>query len=473
MPRDSSVHSMRRRVLGNAAGLLMLLAPACGPGDPAQTDARWTRPADLEPQLAALVDAQLQRIHERGQDGASVGRLGLIYEANRQWEAALQAYDAARALAPEEPLWSLHAALARANLGDAAGALELLRGVGPRFVHCAPLQYGLGELLLDSGELDAALAAFERTIAAAPSQPEGYAGKALVELRRGQAQQAHELLCRALELDPGFRQAWYPLGLALRALGRESEALPALERGREPRRRRMRDELNAQLAELAVTRDEVLERASAMLATGQAKQALVKLEVLARARGEDALVQFNLGTALLQCGRGPEAWAALERARALDPGLAGLDANLALAAVALGRSQAAREAIARALAREAGVSRTHVIDGIVRESAGDLEGALGARRKAVELDPRNGAARAELGRSLAMQGRWSEAEEQFRSQLELLPEDWRAHANLARVLAEQTRLPEARSALLSARKAAGADAAAAAELDPLAKVLGP
>ena len=472
MAPESRVQTVRRELRVAAPSLLVLLALGCGRSDSPRTAVRWARPADLEPQLAALIDAQLERVRDHADESAVVGRLGLIYEANRQWAAAQQAYDVARALAPEEPLWSLHAALARANLGDAAAALELLRSVAPRFPRCAPLQYALGELLLDSGELDAAGEAFERTLAAAPTQPEGYAGKALVELRRGHAQQAHELLSRALDLDPSFRQAWYPMGLALRALGREEQAQAALERGREQRRRRMRDELNAQLAELAVTRDEVLERANAMLAAGQATQALSKLEALARLRPQDALVQLNLGTALLKCGQPSEAWAAFERARALDPSLAGLDANLALAALALGRQLDALAAIRRALEREGRVAGTHVVHGIVCEAVGDMETALAAQRKAVELDPRNSAARGELGRALAMNRRWSEAEEQFRMQLALVPEDWRVHANLARVQAEQGRAAEARSALESARKLAGTDAAANAEIDRIAKVLG-
>jgi tetratricopeptide (TPR) repeat protein len=452
-----------------AQGLLALLA-ACG-GDSGKSAVRLAAPPGLEPALAELVEAQLAKIRDRPRDGGEVAHLALIYEANRQWAPAREAFDAAIALAPDEPLLAVHGALARTNLGDPEGARALLQARADRFSSCAPLQYSLGELALDAGDLATAGRAFERTTAAVPQQPEGYFGCGLVELRQGHADRARELFSKALALDSSFLQAWYPLGLALAALGREGEAEAAMERGREVRRRRMRDALNAQLGELAVTRDEVLERASAWIESGRADQAVAKLEALAKRMPDDALVHFNLGVAHWSARKPAEALAELERARSLDGSLAGLDANLALALLALRRPVEAQIAIQRAFPREERVARTQRILAGVSEALGDPATALRARQRAVELDPSDPAARSELGRTYAQAEQWRLAEEQFRAQAELAPQDWHAHSDLARVLYAQQRREEASVALGSARRAAGADPAAAQELAQIAKAL--
>lgn len=451
---------------------LLAVTLACAPAEPGAPDRTWTRPANLEPALAELVDAQLAAIQREPRSAAHIGRLGVIYEANRQWPEAREAFDAAFAMGPGEPLWLVHAALARTNLGDAQGALSILRAHAGKFADCAPLQNALGDLLLEEGDLDGALKAFDLTLRAEPKLPEGHAGRALVELRRGAPDAARLSLERALALDPNFRQAWYPLGLALRALEREAEALAALERGREVRKRRMRDRLNSELASLAVTRDEVIERASVLVGSGRATEAVAKLAPLAKAHPDDGLVQFNLGVALLSAGQLPGALAAFERARSIDANLSGLDSNLALALLSLGRSAEASSAIDRALARDGANPRAHRLRGAVREALGDNSGALESRKRAVELDSRDATSRAEYGRSLAMATQWAQAEEQFRAQIALASGDWRGHANLGRVLYFQGSKLDAIAEVKLAQQAAGADAAVQEELRQLAEQIG-
>lgn len=429
-------------------------------------------PENLEPAVAELVEAHFGVVRREGPNSANVGRLAMVYEANRLWLPARDAYDLARELEPTNPDWIVHAAHARSELADFDGELALLAEAAPAHATHAPLQFALGEALLDVGDLVPAAQAFERVIQAAPTAPEGYFGKGLVEARRGDPARACPLFERAVALDPTYRRAWYSLGVAQLALGRAEEADISMRRGADAPNRRMHDRINAQLATLAASRDEVLQRAGELVAAGRGGEALQRLERLRRERPEDPLIRFNVATTLTALGRHAEALNEFQAARDADPTLPGIDANLATMLLAAGRAAEALAVAQRAVEREPRVAQSHLVLALALEASGRAPQALEARRRAVDLAPTNSVAQGEFARSLAAGGDLSGAESAFRRQIELAPEDWRAHANLARVLALQGRPDDARRALSAAKRVAGADPAAGGELVALEQGLG-
>jgi len=116
-----------------------------------------------------------------------------------------------------------------------------------------------------------------------------------------------------------------------------------------------------------------------------------------------ATTYADLGTALANQGRYPEAAEYLERTLALAPGLAG--AHLALGNVELQR--------------------------------GDADAAAASYRRAAELDAADPQAESNLGSVLAREGRAAEAEASFRAAITRDPAYATAYANLAQILARR------------------------------------
>ena len=84
--------------------------------------------------------------------------------------------------------------------------------------------------LLEEGESDEALAAYEQAATLEPENADAWFGGGYVLRMLGRADAAIEHFDRALALGPGFAFAWTQQGLALAAVGRYDEAIAASER---------------------------------------------------------------------------------------------------------------------------------------------------------------------------------------------------------------------------------------------------
>ena len=168
----------------------------------------------LSPELVTLINRQVDAVKAEPRSAVQHATLGLVYEANSCWPQARACFQTATALQGDEPLWPYHAAIALRRAGDSQGALAWLRRYGTRFPGFAPLQQDLGNALLQAGAVEDAEAAFRRTIAAAPSEADGYVGLGEVKLRQGDYGQAAKLLEQAVQRDPQYKTARYLLGMA-------------------------------------------------------------------------------------------------------------------------------------------------------------------------------------------------------------------------------------------------------------------
>lgn len=95
------------------------------------------------------------------------------------------------------------------------------------------------------------------------------------------------------------------------------------------------------------------------------------------------------------------------------------------------------------------VALAHYQLGKARSARGDLAGALASYERAVELDPRDSAARNNLAYVLRLQGELDAAERECRAALRLDPELWEAHLNLAFILGSRARYAESLEAARS------------------------
>jgi tetratricopeptide (TPR) repeat protein len=135
--------------------------------------------------------------------GTRALRAGALDDAERYFDEALAAAGADRERALAHNKRAL-VALARGDRAAAQGALdEALR----TFAGCVPAIVNSGNLLLEDGDIDAAIARFEAAIA----------------------------------LDPDYPEAHHNLGVAYRRAGRRSDAVRELRRATGLERRRKND----------------------------------------------------------------------------------------------------------------------------------------------------------------------------------------------------------------------------------------
>ena len=153
--------------------------------------------------------------------------------------------------------------------------------------------------------------------------------------------------------------------------------------------------------------------------------------------------QNNLGIALADAGRYPEAIVHLTRAVKLNPNYAAAWDNLGLALARAGRLAEAISGYEQALRLKPDYAQACANLGVALAEAGRLPEAIDRLRRAVELSPGYVAARNDLAVALASSGRPEEAIEQYEQALQREPKNSEAHYNLGNALAETNRWPEA------------------------------
>jgi tetratricopeptide (TPR) repeat protein len=128
------------------------------------------------------------------------------------------------ALAPGDPVALFRLASLRANLGDTAGALPLVRrGVEIDPLHAAGWNL-LGSLQLQAGELDEAGRTFDRVLAMVPGAEAANFNRGVVSVLQGRPAEALETFRR----NPAEMYVLAGSALALHGLGRPEESDAAL-----------------------------------------------------------------------------------------------------------------------------------------------------------------------------------------------------------------------------------------------------
>lgn len=368
----------------------------------------------------------------------------------------------------------------------------------------------LSRVYRDAGRLDDAIALLKEILRySEPRRPL----IALVDLGRdytalGWDDRARSAFEQAVAANPAMFPARTYLGDAYRRAGRFPEALAhyrAIERGI-PRSGKgqlgvalvlkERKEYAAALAKLgevvAVNPGSVRARvaaASVHAALGEDAEAeRLFSEALARAP-RSPFVLNDLGLFRERRGRYDEALALYARAASLDPRAWSPRYNRAVALEAVGRRAEALVALMEAATLQPGkialleginrlsdglqdarltpgqwgeIARAHAAllqaRGIHCARTGDTEGAIDCFSKLAGLEPRNGEARANLGRTYAARGDYRRALEEFRAAAELLPGEASIYSGMGACYAALGFREEASRALWTAQR-----------LDPRAK----
>lgn len=389
---------------------------------------------DVATQLQEAYGQWLQR-HAEQAPGASQADAGIAFGglalAFEQYGWASSALDWSCGLVPEDGrCWYLLARseLAQARFEPALNALRTALRLRPDYL---PIRLQLAEALLDQG----ATAEASEVMGPAGAEPGaaelGLRGR--IALASADPAQAIELLRRALRLDPQASRLRYPLGLALRAVGQEADAVAELAR-RGQRPARLEDPILAEVQALAGGVEVLRSRANDLALSGDyAAAALLYAQLLDIE--DDPLVRVNLAIALARSGElvaaETEYRAALEADSEQVTGWFGLGSLLA----SLDRDAEAVTAYEKALALHPGEldARFNLANALRR--LGRMAAAEAHYRELIERDPARADARLALALTQIAQARWPQALQTLRTALQTHPGDARIALELARLLA--------------------------------------
>ncbi len=141
-----------------------------------------------------------QRVRNDPTDPTAIGELGVIYELHGFSEEALQAYELATTLQPEEFSWPYYHAILLAARFDLDQAVEKISVALERDPEYAPAWIQKGKLLLDSSRFDEALACFEHA-AEISDDPYTQLGQAHAHMGLNDPKAALVAISRAGELE--------------------------------------------------------------------------------------------------------------------------------------------------------------------------------------------------------------------------------------------------------------------------------
>jgi serine/threonine protein kinase/Tfp pilus assembly protein PilF len=159
----------------------------------------------------------------------------ITYERLRKYARAVKDWDKAVELSPkeEQPRYRAKRATLRLKAGQVAEAVaevaELMKL--PGHPQDAPAYHNLGVALYGKGQVDEAIACYQKVIHLEPKLAPAHYGLGHALAHKGQVDRAIAAYRQAIQIDPQFAEAHWNLGHALARQGQFAESLAALRRG--------------------------------------------------------------------------------------------------------------------------------------------------------------------------------------------------------------------------------------------------
>ena len=424
----------------------------CSADSPEQ--ARLGVPRSLDPETAALIERLLDNVEAHPGDSSPLVDLCLAYEANQLWLEARKCYQRALRVGNDVAELGLHLALVTRNAGRLEESHRLLERFARDHPSSAPLQHWRAETLLEKGELETAMTAFQRLIELQPGAPQGHAGVGAVLLQEGRYREAIPPLEEAVRRGPGYGAVRYSLGTAYRSAGRLEEAQRELSQGLGSEVLFLPDSLSRRLEQYRVNTTDRLARAAEELRRGDPGQAAALLEKAVAAQPKNVTVLNNLAVAYLRLGRLEEAETVLERARRTDPDKFSTYLNLASLARRRGHFEDALRWAEEAVARAPDLAQSHYARAQAMAELGRFEQALDSVERVIAIDANQSPNHTFAGDLCLQLRRHEPAREHFLAALEIEPRFLPALLGLLQATWALGLQSEAREALSEARRLA-------------------
>jgi tetratricopeptide (TPR) repeat protein len=155
--------------------------------------------------------------------------LGEVYEAEKRPKEALEQYQKAIDLAPEDWRWPLVLGIARFGRGDPASAIRDLQLAIDKAPDNALAYYDLSILHSETGQMDEARKDLVNSLKYEKTS-RAYSALGSLLLVEGKYDEAAALYKQAIELDSGSYEAWANLGDAYGWAGKQADAADAFRK---------------------------------------------------------------------------------------------------------------------------------------------------------------------------------------------------------------------------------------------------
>ena len=352
--------------------------------------------------------------------------LGLALQALNQPDAAAKAFDQAVSLKPKLPEPLYEKGVLSSEKEEWAGAEQFFRraiSVDPSYL---PARLGLAEMLLRSGDFNAAAQELNAAVRLDSNNSGAHYGLGLVHLQKGEFDSAVAEFRRTLALRPGYLEAQQNLAEAYTLEGKWNDAVPLLKQvvAADPH---SAESVTAYARALENSGDQV----DARVQFTQARQLSREQANLFRAKGES-----NFGISLRNQGKLPEATAAFRRAIEAAPNFCEAYDDLGGVLWQQRDFAGASSEFDMAVQCNRNFASAHNNLGIAMlYYKHDLDQGIVQFRAAIAANPGFALAHVNLAKSLATKGQYAEAESEFRSAIVLAPEMAAAHLGLGLLLA--------------------------------------
>lgn len=376
------------------------------------------------------------RSSPRNELAAAYGELAMVYHAQDLPTPAELAYANARRLAPRDKRWPYllaHLYADASRLTQAISTFEAVRDIDPGD---APTWIYLGQLYLQSGELDKAKAAFQKASLSKDTRAAALAGLGKTALAGGQYKEAAEKLEEALKLWPNASRLRHPLAMAYRGLGDTANAQANLARhvakGPEPG---LADPIVDEMSSRVVVSRVLLRRGQQYGREGRFDLAVQAFRTAVGSDPASAEARANLGISLANLGKVQEAREELMQSVRLDDSNALARFSLAVVHDRLGEDKNAREHYLAAVRQDPDNVQALVYLADLSLRAGAANQAAGFYRRALEQSGNSTRIALSLAMSLVKGNRHAEARKVLEAAHAGEPRSAEVVNSLARVLA--------------------------------------
>jgi tetratricopeptide (TPR) repeat protein len=387
----------------------------------------------MEPRVQQLLHDRRQAVLDASSSAQAWGELAIACDAHGLVPEAVQAYERAAALEPEDFRWAYFLALKRIQEdGSPSEGLRLLERAAQLRPDYAPVHVRIGLAHASDADPSAARAAYDKSLQIDPTR--ATAGRHLGQLllASGQTEQALRELEEAQRLIPDDRAVATGLGQCYLRLGDASRAQHwAHKVASFDAKIDLVDPVRDEVEEAGVSTRLLSERAQKLMARGQFENAARILMQVAERYPDDAAVQLHLGACYQESKLPDQAIAHLVNALRLKSDLT--DAHRRLAQLWWDRGDFTKVAFHYRQIIKLGPpdSEDHTSLAIALANSGDFRSAIAEFKKAIELAPQQADKHSDLGTALLRQGDAKTAISCFEQALSLDPDYAVAHFNIA------------------------------------------
>ncbi len=365
------------------------------------------------PAAKAQLDSSLSSLRAEPGNVDLNGRIGMMLQTYKQYQASAVMYQRARLLDPKDFKWVyLHGVVLDA-VGKHVEAVEAFRKVLSinDFSHA---KIRLAKLLADEGNVAEAEALYAQLMQVDEPVSEAWFNYGQFLVEQGRAEEGIKAIESAMKISGDFKAAHYQLGIAYRDSGDATRAAEhfRLAQVHTQRLAASSDPILAELLHLNQNPQPFVSQAKRLAESGQLEQARQFIDMALERDPQNAAAHTSSLGLAVRTGKLDSVDEHFEKAIKSDPNNAKAYFNLGLARVEQGRLNDAREALERSVELDNQDPNAHVqlakLAKLLKEGSPQIEERLQA---ALAIDPGHQEAHWLLGELMVDEGRYAEAED--------------------------------------------------------------